>query len=55
MGLDMDYEEIAEVLDANVTFKGVDPFGEVSDGWIQLRAPMERLHLSLDGWDSKRS
>lgn len=53
MGLDMDYEEIAEVLDANVTLKGEDPFGEVTGGWIKLRAPLEQLHLVLDDWDPK--
>lgn len=46
-----DYKEIAEVLDAKVTLKGTNPFGEVTDGYIKLRAPLERLYLVLGEWN----
>ncbi len=46
---------IAEVLDAHVTLKGSNPFGEVTDGWIRLRAPMEQLYMKLDEWDNKEA
>ncbi|KAI9699584.1 MAG: hypothetical protein M1820_007083 [Bogoriella megaspora] len=50
-GLIVDYDELATILDVNVTLKGENPFGEVTDGWIKIRAPMEQLYLILDGWD----
>jgi len=49
------FDEIAEILDANTTLRGENPFGEVIDGWIKLRAPMEQLHLMLDNWDPEAS
>lgn len=50
-GQDGDYDELAQILEAKVTLKGENPYGEVSDGWIKLRAPMEQLYLILDDWD----
>jgi hypothetical protein len=47
----IDYDEIAEIMDVNVTLKGSNPFGEVTDGWIKLRAPMVQLYMILDNWD----
>ena len=47
----VDYKEIAEIIDAKVTLKGGNPFGEVTDGYIKLRAPLERLYLLLDDWN----
>lgn len=38
------------MLDTKVQLKGVNPYGEVTGGWIKLRAPMVRLIL-LEGWD----
>lgn len=52
-GQTVDYTEIAEILDAKVVRKGNNPFGEVTDGWINLRAPCEQLYLVVDGSDSK--
>ncbi|KAL1600618.1 hypothetical protein SLS60_007004 [Paraconiothyrium brasiliense] len=46
-----EYTEIAEILDAKVTLKGTNPFGEVTDGWIKLRAPCEQLYLILEDWN----
>ncbi|KAJ4304635.1 hypothetical protein N0V90_000161 [Kalmusia sp. IMI 367209] len=46
-----EYEDIAEILDAKVTLKGANPFGEVTDGWIKLRAPLEQLYPMYDDWD----
>jgi hypothetical protein len=45
------YDKLAEVLEAKVILKGTNPFGEVTDGWIKLRAPVEQLFLVLDDWD----
>ncbi|KAF2449937.1 HET-domain-containing protein [Karstenula rhodostoma CBS 690.94] len=50
-GQTVDYTDIAEILDAKVVLKGTNPFGEVTDGWIKLRAPCEQLHLILEDWD----
>lgn len=47
----VDFTEIAEILDAKVTLKGKNPFGEVTDGYIKLRAPMERLFMKTENWD----
>jgi hypothetical protein len=47
----LEYTELAEILDAKVVLKGKNPFGEVSDGWIKLRAPCEQLYLVLEDWD----
>ncbi|OAG06439.1 HET-domain-containing protein [Paraphaeosphaeria sporulosa] len=46
-----DYTELAEILDAKVVLKDTNPFGEVADGWIKLRAPCEQLYLIMDDWD----
>ena len=46
-----EYDELAMILDATVTLKGENPFGEVTDGRIKLRAPIEQLYLILDDWD----
>ncbi|PVH98971.1 HET-domain-containing protein [Periconia macrospinosa] len=43
--------EIAEIIDAKVTLKGSNPFGEVTDGYIKLRAPMEQLHMMTENWN----
>ncbi|KAF2645972.1 HET-domain-containing protein [Massarina eburnea CBS 473.64] len=51
IGLRYGYSELAEVVDASVTLKGENPFGEVSAGWIKLRAPMEQLFLPTEGWN----
>ncbi|KAL0932136.1 heterokaryon incompatibility protein [Colletotrichum truncatum] len=47
----VDFSDIAEILDANVTLKGDNPFGEVTDGYIKLRAPCQQLYLVLENWD----
>lgn len=47
----VDFTEIAEILDAKVTLKGKNPYGEVTDGYIKLRAPMERLTMMMENWD----
>ncbi|CAI6326746.1 unnamed protein product [Periconia digitata] len=46
-----EYNEIAEILDAKVTLKGSNPFGEVTDGRIKLRAPMEKLYMMTENFD----
>lgn len=50
-GQTWDFVDVAEILDAKVTLKGNNPFGEVTDGYIKLRAPIEQLYLVLEGWD----
>ncbi|KAL9093996.1 MAG: hypothetical protein Q9165_003666 [Trypethelium subeluteriae] len=50
-GQTVGYDKLATILDAKVTLKGENPFGEVTDGWIKLRAPVEQLFLILDGWN----
>lgn len=37
---------IATVLDYHVELKGANPYGEVTDGWITLQAPLMPLSLS---------
>jgi hypothetical protein len=39
------WTDVATVLDCHVTLKGEDPYGEVSDAWIKLRAPLEQLFV----------
>jgi hypothetical protein len=51
MGLLDEYEPLAEVLDVKVNLKGANPYGEVTGGYIKLRAPVERLFLMLDEFD----
>ncbi|SPJ76768.1 related to tol protein [Fusarium torulosum] len=43
--------ELAEVVDVRVTLKGANPYGEVIDGRVQLRAPMEPLSIDTENWD----
>jgi hypothetical protein len=50
-GFNQNYIELAEVVDAKVTLKGANPFGEVTDGYITIRAPMEQLFLITEDWD----
>ena len=38
--------EIASVVDYGTTLKGPNPFGEVTDGWIKLKAPLLRMTVS---------
>jgi hypothetical protein len=38
-----EWEDVAEVLDCHITLKGEDPYGEVTDGWLKLRAGLEVL------------
>jgi hypothetical protein len=38
-----EWEDVAEVLDCNTDLKGEDPYGEVTDGWVKLRAGLELL------------
>ncbi|KAL9115744.1 MAG: hypothetical protein Q9227_000112 [Pyrenula ochraceoflavens] len=45
------FDELATMLDAKITLKGDNPFGEVTGGWIKLCAPIEQLYLILDNWD----
>ena len=47
----VDFTEMAEILDAKVTLKGANPFGEVTHGYIKMRAPMEQLYPMLENWD----
>jgi len=51
LGLFHEYESLAEVLDVKVNSKGANPYGEVTGGYIKLRAPLERLYLMLDEID----
>ncbi|KAH3970438.1 hypothetical protein HBI81_020610 [Parastagonospora nodorum] len=39
-----DFSEVAEILDCHVTLKTDDVYGEVSDAWIKMRAPLEPLY-----------
>ncbi|KAM0351006.1 hypothetical protein ACHAPU_002784 [Fusarium lateritium] len=39
------YERLGEVLDVKITLKGENPYGEVTDGRLRLKAPMVPLRL----------
>ncbi|CAJ0554891.1 Ff.00g134040.m01.CDS01 [Fusarium sp. VM40] len=41
-------EELAEVVDVRSTLKGANPYGEVTDGRVQLRAPMESVSIDTE-------
>jgi hypothetical protein len=43
--------ELAEVVDVKITLKGANPYGEVTDGRVQLRAPMESVSIDTENWD----
>lgn len=51
IGLLHEYESLAQVLDVKVNLKGAKPYGEVTGGYIKLRAPLERLYLMLHEFD----
>ncbi|KAF4962494.1 hypothetical protein FSARC_9417 [Fusarium sarcochroum] len=51
LGLLHDYDTLAEVLDVKVNLKSSNPYGEVTDARIKLRAPMERLYFTIEDWD----
>jgi hypothetical protein len=51
MALLGEYESLAKVLNVKVNVKGANPYGEVTGGYIKLRAPLERLFLMLDEFD----
>lgn len=50
----VEWSDVATVLDYSVTPKGDDPYGEVTDGWIKLRTPLERIELAEDGQKTKQ-
>lgn len=39
------YGDLVEVVDVLVQVKGENPYGEVSSGYIELRAPLERISI----------
>jgi hypothetical protein len=39
-----DFRDVAEILDYHVTLKTDDVYGEVSDAWIKMSAPLEPLY-----------
>lgn len=41
-----DFRNVAEILDCRVTLKTEDVYGEVSDAWIKMRAPLVRLNMT---------
>jgi hypothetical protein len=41
--LDVEGEDVVEILDWQVSLKSDDAFGEVTDAWIKIRAPLEGL------------
>ncbi|KAI6765481.1 hypothetical protein HG530_006551 [Fusarium avenaceum] len=43
--------EVAELVDVKVILKGANPYGEVTDGRVQLRAPMEPVSIDTEDWD----
>ncbi|KAF1971255.1 hypothetical protein BU23DRAFT_570036 [Bimuria novae-zelandiae CBS 107.79] len=47
----VDFTDMAEILETKVTLKSTNPFVEVSDGYIKIRAPMEQLYSMLEDWD----
>jgi hypothetical protein len=51
IGVTANYKEIAKVLDVKVDLKGTNIYGEVTNGKIQIQAPMERLYLDVKKWD----
>jgi hypothetical protein len=42
---------LAKVLNVNVNLKGDNPYGEVTDASIEIRAPMERLYIVTENWN----
>ncbi|KAM0549202.1 hypothetical protein ACHAPJ_009511 [Fusarium lateritium] len=50
-----DYDTLAEVLDVKVNLKSSNPYGEVTDAKITIRAPMERLYLATKDWDPTKA
>ncbi|KAH7412048.1 hypothetical protein DE146DRAFT_263773 [Phaeosphaeria sp. MPI-PUGE-AT-0046c] len=48
------WSDVATVVDYNVTPKGEDPYGEVTDGWIKLRTPLEKLERCEDWQRTKQ-
>lgn len=42
---------LAKVLNVNVNLKGDNPYGEVTDASIEIRAPMERLYIATEHWN----
>ncbi|KAI1027258.1 hypothetical protein LB504_008092 [Fusarium proliferatum] len=43
LGFPLAYNILATIMDAEVTLKGANPYGEVLEGKIEIFAPMERL------------
>ncbi|CAJ0552222.1 Ff.00g062010.m01.CDS01 [Fusarium sp. VM40] len=46
-----DHRILAKVLNISVDLKGANPYGEVTNASIEMRAPMERLYIETEGWD----
>lgn len=55
LGVEQDYDTLAKVLDVKVNLKGLNPYGEVTDARIKIRAPMERLYLAIEDWDPTKA
>ncbi|KAI8648417.1 HET domain-containing protein [Fusarium sp. Ph1] len=55
LGVEQDYDTLAKVLDVKVNLKGANPYGEVTDARIRIRAPMERLYLAIEDWDPNKA
>ncbi|KIL87170.1 hypothetical protein FAVG1_09724 [Fusarium avenaceum] len=43
--------DLAEVVDFKVTLKGANPYGQVTDGRVQLQAPIEPVSIDTENWD----
>lgn len=50
-----DIDTLAEIPDFKINSKGVDPYGEVTEGNLIIQAPMQRLSLCLKNRDPERS
>ncbi|KAL6364210.1 hypothetical protein LRP88_02126 [Fusarium phalaenopsidis] len=55
LGVEQYYDTLAKVLDVKVNLKGANPYGEVTDARIRIRAPMERLYLAIEDWDPNKA
>ncbi|KAF4345167.1 tol [Fusarium beomiforme] len=55
LSLPQEKDTLVDILDAQITLKGANPYGEVTEGRITLRAPMERLYLTAEDLNLART
>jgi hypothetical protein len=53
--MDREVSELLKLVDYSITPVGLDPFGQIADGWILVRAPLKMFHCIVERRDPSTS